>query len=145
MLLQAWDECAAERRIFEAWLEMALATGAIPLPLSKFAKFNKPCFHYRRWEGIEVLKEANADAVNLANGLTTRSILLGKRGLDFEEVAQELAKEKAFLEALGLSAQTTALPDLPEPPDPADPADTKKPKADSKKNGHDWLDTAIRG
>lgn len=131
-MVQSFDEATAERRIFEAWLEMALATGAIPLPLAKFDKFNKPCFHYRRWAGVDPGKESTANATDLANGLTTRSELLADKGMDFEEVSLELAREEAFLESLGLDTDTTAKPELPEPAEGGG-EDTPAPKTNGKK------------
>src|SRR5262249_11683040 len=56
-LLQKFDIEIAERPIFEAWLYMSLQNGAIPLPLAKFDKFNKPIFRGRRWAWVDPFKE----------------------------------------------------------------------------------------
>lgn len=107
MLLQQFDIDTAERPIFEEWLYMALATGAIPLPLAKFDKYNKPVFNGRRWRAIDEVKEVTASALRIANKLSNRSSECADEGVDFEENAFELAEEEMLLESLGMSTQTT--------------------------------------
>lgn len=118
MLLQEFDIDYAENPIFEAWLEMALITGQVPLPLAKLEKFNNKVFAGRRWQGVDEVKENNADALAVANKFTSRTRVCAGRGRDFEEVALEIAEENMLLEGLGLTTITTA-----ETPPPA-PADT---------------------
>ncbi len=51
---------------------------------------------------IDPLKEVQADAQALSIGVTSRQRLCREQGLDFFEVAQELAAENELLESLGL-------------------------------------------
>lgn len=102
--LQAWDIDVAERPIFEAWLEMALLSGAIPLPVVKFDKFNAPRFQGRRWQGLQPVEEATANKINLALGLTSRTIITEEGPHNFEDIVEDLALEKILLEEAGLNA-----------------------------------------
>ena len=104
-MIQRFDIDRAERPTFEAWLEMGLITGAVPLPLAKFAKLNKPCFQGRRWAGVDEVKEATAAALRISNKMSSRSRECAEDGDDFEEIAFELAEEEMLLESLGLSSE----------------------------------------
>ena len=106
-MIQRFDIDVAERPIFEAWLEMALVTGAINLPLVKFDKFNKPVFSGRRWAQVDEIKAVNAAALRVANKFSSRNKECAEEGIDFEENAIELAEEEMLLESLGLESGTT--------------------------------------
>lgn len=106
-LLQAFDIRSAEVPVFERWLEMALTTGAIPLPRERYRKFNKPVFTGRRWVGVDPVKEANASAIAIANKLTSRTRVCAENNDDWEEIVFELAEEKMLLESLGMDDSTT--------------------------------------
>lgn len=103
-LLQRFDINTAERPIFENFLEMALITGAIPLPLAKFAKFNQPHFSGRRWVWVDPKADSVANREQLLMGLTSRSRLCDDAGVDFDDVLFELAEEEMLIEELGLNA-----------------------------------------
>lgn len=141
-LIQKFDIEIAERPIFEAWLEMALMTGAIPLPLAKFDKFNRPIFRGRRWAWVDPLKEVEGSALQVANNFTSRTRVIEDSDVDadFEQIAFELAEEKMLLDELGLDttpmvgkvpatkpAQDTAS-DQPAAPDPAAAKELDKEK-----------------
>lgn len=131
-MLQRFDVETAERPIFEAGLEMALIIGAIPLPLSKYAKFNKPHFQGRRWEQVDETKAIQAAALRIANKLSSRGKECAERGIDFEDNAFELAEEDMFLEQLGLRQETTAQEPMPvETPteETTDTEDTNAPES----------------
>lgn len=106
-MIQRFDIDTAETPIFERWLEMALVTEAIPLPLVKYSKFNKPSFQGRRWAQVDEVKAVNAAALRVANKFSSRSRECAEEGIDFEENAFELAEEEMLLESLGLESGTT--------------------------------------
>lgn len=132
-LLQKFDIDTGETPIFEAWLEMALITGAVPLPLAKYRKFNKPHFRGRRWKGVEPVKEAQASALRIENNLTTftREIEDSDSEEDFEEIAFKRAEENMLLESLGLPTHTTAA--KPEKEAPSEDGDDDEPAKPKKK------------
>lgn len=139
-LLQRFDIDCAEKRIYENWLEMALITGAIPLPLGKLAKFRKYHFQARRWQGIDPQKEIDAAAMRIANKLSSRTRECAEVGIDFKDNAFDLAEEEMFLEELGLSTETTVETALTPKPqeDVTDPKETtaETDAKPAKKNGN---------
>lgn len=106
-LIQRFDIDTAEQPIFEAWLEMALITGAVNLPLQKIDKFNRPIFQGRRWAQVDEVKAINSAALRIANKLSSRNRECAEEGIDFEENAIELAEEEMILDSLGLDSTTT--------------------------------------
>lgn len=103
-LIQKFDIDIAEIPIFEAFLEMALMTGAIPLPLAKFKKFNQPIFRGRRWAWVDPLKEIEANALAIANKLTSRTRVIEDSDIDadFEEILFEQSEEQMMADELGM-------------------------------------------
>ncbi|MGY3514170.1 phage portal protein [Bradyrhizobium lupini] len=93
---------------FAAWMEEACETGRIRLPEGAPAFWQAPgayCAAVWRGEGKPVadpLKAAQADILEIENGLSTLEAKLGERGLDFEEVLAQRKSEREQLEAAGL-------------------------------------------
>lgn len=108
LLLQNFDIETAERPIFEAWLENSLFTGAVPLPVGKYDKFNKPVFQGTREHQVDEVKEANASAIRIANLLSSRTKECADDGVDFMENLMEIAEEHIACEEFGINPDTTA-------------------------------------
>lgn len=114
--------------VFQDWLEMAITSGAINLPVAKFSKFNRPVFKTRRWSFIDPLKEINAarEAINLR--VSSRRQVVEESGGDIEDVFHdnrddELLAEELDLTLFGPNPQTDpALVDMPDPEPPPPPA-----------------------
>ncbi len=144
-MLQRFDIDYAETEIFENWLNMALITGAIPLPVSKFDKFNQPFFQAKRWRGVDEVKEEQASAMRIANKKNSRQREVGDEGEDFFEILMELAEEEMAMQELGMNTNTTAeaLPKTEELPsdddeegdEPPASSPSKKPKPKNPKGG----------
>lgn len=98
MSLQEWmiDEFCVP--VFEAWLDMALTSGTVALPHRKYDKYNQPQFISRRWPWVDPLKDLEAEVVAINNALSSRSKALAERGLDFEDLLDELAYEQKKLD-----------------------------------------------
>lgn len=107
MLIQRFDIDTAEIPIFEAWQEMALITGIIPLPLGKLWKFNKPVFQGRRWAQVDEVKAVNAAALRVANLFSSDQRECADGGVDLEEVLFEQAESNMMKEMLGLGTLKT--------------------------------------
>jgi lambda family phage portal protein len=94
--------------VFESWLEESIETGAIQLPEGALEFWQaKDAYCNAVWRGkgkptSDPLKTAQADILELNNGLTTLEAKLGERGLDFEEVLAQRQHEREMLEAAGL-------------------------------------------
>lgn len=107
--------------IFEPWLEMAIITGRVPLPMSKFDKFNVPYFSGRRWEFVNPDVETSALERRLKLRLTSVSRELAKMNIDRDELFQEIEDDRKEMEARGIlpeevleSMKNTAGPELDE-------------------------------
>lgn len=105
MMIQSFMRDNFHTEIFKPFLEAALMSGIVPLPVSKLEKFNKPAWMFRKWKGIDPIKEAEANKANLLLGITTRTKIAAENtSMDFEEIVAQLMIEEDLLEASGLQA-----------------------------------------
>lgn len=136
MLLQRFDQDYAENKIFEAWLDMALVIGAIPLPLVKFDKFNNKTFAYRSWRQVDEVKAATASALRVANHQSNDFIECEQIGLSFAEVIEGQAEANMLKELYGIGVEKTVqsgAPSVAESPDDEEVDDKPTPKKPAKK------------
>lgn len=135
-LLQRFDIENAERPIFEAWLDMALLTGAVPLPYAKFDKFNKPHFSGRRWAGVDPIKETQAAVLAIQNKLMSYGQWYDEQAQDLEETWEEIAQEEMLAEELGITLPSALeLQIAMAASSPSDDEDKPKKKPADKMNG----------
>ncbi len=129
--LQEWFVAAVMLPIYREWLASALLRGEITfaesgksLPADRYDKFAGAArFQARRWDWVDPLKDAQASRELIAEGLASRTEIAASKGREFEDIVDELAQEKALLEAAGLDVG-----EKPEPPatkPAAAPADTE--------------------
>lgn len=104
---QLWQEFVIQHFIdvvFRRWLEMAITTKAINLPISKYSKFaNSINYIPRSFSWIDPLKEMQANVVGLQNGITTYSDIVSTYGKDVEETFEQHQKEKELADQYGIS------------------------------------------
>ena len=80
--------------VFQSWLEMAISTGYINLPIGKFNKFAKAInFIPRSFAWIDPLKEMQANVIGLQNVTLTYSDISASYGRDTEELFEQHQKE----------------------------------------------------
>lgn len=90
--------------IFQNWLMSSMDFGSIPLPSSKYDKFNdNVVFRGRGWNWIDPLKEINASVVGLQNGILSHQDVQAHYGRDVEETFSQIAKDKQIATQNGLS------------------------------------------
>lgn len=94
--------------LYDAWLGLALLTGALVLPTRNPDHYMAVEHRPRGWDWIDPDKEAKGAVLSIANGLATRTSILAKKGLDIEEVFAELAEEEKLAESYGLSISGSA-------------------------------------
>jgi capsid protein len=90
--------------------------GTVPLPLTKFDKFNKPVFSPRRWDWVDPYKDVQAIKESLALGLTTHSEVLSEKGKDLRDVWIQYAHEQQLAAELKIKVATFTKPQAPAPP-----------------------------
>jgi lambda family phage portal protein len=106
-ILQRMHIEKAETTIFETWLLWSLITGAVPLPSSKFQKFNKPLFQGRRWAQVDEIKAVTAAALRVANLFSSDQRECADLGTDSEEILFEVAESNMMKEQFGIDPQKT--------------------------------------
>jgi lambda family phage portal protein len=134
-LIQRFDINTAERPIFEAFLEQALITRAIPLSLAKYTKYNKPNFSGRRWSWVDPAKDAAANLQQLLLGITSRTRLTDNNdGGDWDNIILEVAEEEMMIEDVGLSGSLglSVLAGAGEKEEPDEETDEEDEETDPK-------------
>lgn len=130
--IQSWLIESFIQPVFEEWLRMALAAGAITdgnltLPASKFDKFNSPEFKPRRWDWVDPLKDLQADVLAVEKGFKSRREIISEGGGDIEDVFKDIAADEQLAADNGLdftpdsSQQANAQPSTPDAPDNPQP------------------------
>ena len=118
------DRGAKERRginrVFRMWYEEARRIpGVLPPNPPSFEQLRQS-WHWDGFESIDPEKDANASKVRLETGLTTFAEEMAAEGKDWEEVAEQRAKEMKRFAELGLPypGQVPAAPVASEPAEP---------------------------
>ena len=107
--IQAWFAEKLHDQIYPRWLEWALLTGELRLPFAKFDKFAEVTWRPRGWPAVNPKDDAKSAATNLANALTSPQMETGKRGLDFEDVLDDLAAAIESAKAKGVPLDFLAM------------------------------------
>lgn len=102
-------------RVYREWFAAALSSVAA-LPASVRAILTGDTSIDVRWlwparEHVDPVKEANAAAIRIENGLTTRSVELARAGLDFRETTVRQAEERDYRAEHGLDVEPVVVVD----------------------------------
>jgi lambda family phage portal protein len=89
--------------VFGDWLPAAMLSGAVPLPLGKLEKFNRPVFKARRWPFIDPLKEVSAAKEAISLRLSSRRQFIEESGGDVDDVFHDNLADEQLAEEMGLS------------------------------------------
>ena len=97
--------------VYELWLEEVIAKKLVEAP--NFYQ-NKAAWTRAKWIGagrgwIDPVKEAEASRIRMENNLSTLEEECAAQGLDWEEVLEQKAREKAKIDELGLSSSEDKL------------------------------------
>jgi len=94
------------RVVYEEFLTAAIIAGKLPITMEEFNAEKERYLEHRwiapGWAWIDPLKEAKADQSALENNLDTLENLLESKGMDWKETMEQRAKEKKFIEQLGI-------------------------------------------
>lgn len=110
-IIQDWMIESFHQPIFEAWLDMAVLSGALSL-----AKFDQsPEVYYeackwqpRGWQWVDPSKDVQASRDAVAAGFMTQSDVVASMGGDMEELVIQRKREVELAEAAGLKFETEA-------------------------------------
>lgn len=133
------------RPLQSVWTAMALLTGALRLPSRVASRYLAVRHRARGWQWMDPEKEVKAAVLAIKNGLGSRTSFLGERGLDIEDVLDELANEERLAEERGVSISDFLPAD--EKTD-EDEEDEDRPRGNgdrSKASRRNRLEPALRG
>lgn len=111
--------------VYQEFLPMAILTGGLSLPMSKLEKFQSIEWKPRGWQAVNPVDEANANAANLSAALTSPQRIAAAKGVDIEDIYDEIAEAQKMASQRGITVQPLAVP--PSPPEK--PASEKPEKS----------------
>lgn len=90
--------------VFREWLEMAMTTNVVPMPITRFDKFaDSANFIARSWSYVDPQKEIQANILGLKSGQVTMSDIQSAYGRDVEELMEQHDRETKLAEQYGVS------------------------------------------
>jgi lambda family phage portal protein len=98
------------RPVFEAWLDMALLTGAVNLPASGKDRWLNVDFQARGWQWVDPLKEVQANKEAVAAGFKNLTDVLSEQGRDLEQHFRQRRKELDLAASFNLTFDTLVDP-----------------------------------
>lgn len=131
--------------IFTRWLESALGTNNLQLPLDKFDKFNRPYFYGRIWQWVDPEKEVNSELKQRRGMMKSLTEIAAERGKDMKELVQEIAEENAYaMQTYGIDLEAAIDKALGNKPAAEQPVEPQPPPREvdeldelrKKRNGH---------
>lgn len=112
------------RPIWKKWFELAVISGAIPIPLTNFytdiRNYTRVKWIPPRWEWIDPEKDRRAEKIAVDNGWKSRDDVIEEEGYDPEEVDRRIAASQERQEELGFTLRadgpgpSEAAPETPE-------------------------------
>jgi lambda family phage portal protein len=103
---QIWQQFLIQHMIepiFSEWIEMAISSGYLTLPIEKVDKFVQSISYIpRNFAWIDPLKEMQANVVGLQNGTVTYSDISSAYGRDTEELFEQHQKEVELAKQYGI-------------------------------------------
>jgi lambda family phage portal protein len=109
--LQTWLAEHFHRRVYRAWMPLAILTDFLKLPSYDAVRWLAVRWQGRRWAWIDPLKEIEAVGKEISLGLNSRQNVARSQGRDFEMIAAELAHENKIAKELeiDISGATTTI------------------------------------
>ena len=101
--LQGWLIRNFVEDVYTDWLEMALMTGQLNLPVAKMQKWQRVMWQGRRWMWVDPQKEITAAEKSVSLGIKSRTRISNEQGLDIEETFEDLANEQKLANSMGLN------------------------------------------
>lgn len=108
------------RKVFANWLSMAVLSGQVKVGMRSKDTISQVRWAPRGWQHVDPLNEMRADALAVEVAFKSRTEVVNDRGLDIEEVFEDLAHEQQMAEENGIELATTisSKPPSESNPDP---------------------------
>jgi lambda family phage portal protein len=111
--------------VFRDWIEMALLSGYLDLPVADPDKVCKPSWWPRTWDWVDPQKDVDAALTAIRGGLSTYQEELGKRGRDWRETFDQRSVEDSYAKEKQLQLDQPNTKAITKPAEP--PADGAQP------------------
>jgi len=113
-VIQHWLIEHFHQRVYQEWLPWALLAGRLDarVPLARYRDIS---WQPRGWAWVDPEKDQDASIKAIDQRLTSRTMVLGQQGVEFEEVLEDQAREEQLMRSKGLSVP------VPQPAQPAMP------------------------
>lgn len=106
-MLQGWWICTVERPVFEAWLEMAILTGEVDVPMADWERVCSVRFEGRRWDWVDPSKDIEAARQAIELRISSRQQVCRERGGDYAQAIEENRQDEETAADAGVSLATT--------------------------------------
>ena len=128
-MLQRWLTENLHQRVFEQWLDLAVLSNALNLPVYEAdpERFRQVRWMYRGWAWVDPQKEVAAYKEAEMAGYTTKAEIIAENGGDIEEIFQQRRRELDLADELGLTFDTSTA--APEATPAMDNVDIQPPAA----------------
>ena len=99
-------------KVYKEWLRMAITSnwfafdGQANLPMSKVSKFENVRWIPRGWEYVNPKQEIEAKALAVQLGVESLTDITANRGKEWDEVINQVARERDIIRDLGLKENT---------------------------------------
>ena len=106
--LQSWVMLNLHQPVYESWLDMAVLSGRLNLPIYELNKRRYQAVRWqpRGWSWVDPQKEINATISAVGAGLTTLTDEIAKQGGDIEDLLKTRKRELDMAASYGLSLYT---------------------------------------
>lgn len=104
--LQWWLIRHVCERVYREWFRWAMTTGALALPMRNRDRWLRHRWQPRGWPWVDPEKDIRASLLEIRAGLNSRTRIAAERGLDLEEVFDDLAMEERLAAAKGITLTT---------------------------------------
>jgi lambda family phage portal protein len=106
------------RPVMRAWAPWARTSGMLRVPEAVFPADRPPVrWQGRGWQWVDPKNDVTAQSAAVDNIMGSRTLSLGEQGIDFEDVAQDIAREEAIMERLKIKPRSPAAAQQPAPAD----------------------------
>ena len=111
-ILQEWIIGSFHQRVLEAWMDMAVLSGSLSLPLyeSEPDRYRQVRWMPRGWSWVDPQKEITALREAEMAGYMTKAEIIAESGGDIEEVFHQRRRELDLADELDLTFDTSAPP-----------------------------------
>ncbi len=134
--LQEWLSEHLHRRVYEAWLELAILAGRVTVGPRAPERLKAVRWVPRGFEWVDPLSEMRAVALEIDYGLTSRTRKAAEQGVDLAEVFVELAEEEQLAKANQITLAPMAVKPTAKAPTESNPTpDQNAPGEGAGNNG----------